>query len=80
MAERFAFTIEERHMNTICEIECSEKYNEMLENGDNLELLNIFNNAISIISKRIREQRCNQEFTEEESDILALVLGLIEEE
>lgn len=80
MTERFAFTIEERHMNTICEIECSKKYNDMLENGDTLELLEIFNNAISILSKRIREQRCNQEFTEKEADVLALVLGLIEEE
>ena len=80
MTERFAFTIEERHMNTICEIECSEKYNKMLEDGNNLELLNMFNNAISIISKRIREQRCDQEFTEKEADVLALVLGLIEEE
>jgi hypothetical protein len=80
MAERFAFTIEERHMNTICEIECSEKYNEMLESGDTFGLLKMFNNAISILSKRIREQRCDQEFTEKEADVLALVLGLIEEE
>lgn len=80
MTERFGFTIEERHKNTICEIECSEKYNKMLENGDTLELLKMFNNAISILSKRIREQRCDQEFTEREADVLALVLGLIEEE
>ena len=78
--ERFAFTIEERHMNTIIEIECSEKYNDMLENGNTLELLDMFNNAISILSRRIRECKCDQEFTEQESDILALVLSLIEEE
>ena len=69
MTERFAFTIEERHFNTICEIECSEKYNDMLEKGDTLELLDMFNNAISILSKRIREQKCDQEFTEKEADI-----------
>ena len=78
--ERFAFTIEERHYNTICEIECSETYNNMLENGNYEYLLHIFERAISILSQRIRQQKCNKKFTEEESDILALVLGIIEEE
>ena len=52
----------------------------MLENGDYEYLLHIFERAISILSQRIRQQKCNKKFTEEESDILALVLGIIEEE
>ena len=78
--EGFSFTIEERHMNTICEIECSEKYNQMLENGDTEYLLNIFNQAILILSQRIRNSKCNEEFTEQEQDILSFVMGLIEDE
>lgn len=78
--EGFSFTIEERHMNTICEIECSEKYNQMLENGDTEYLLNMFNQAISILSQRIRKSKCDKEFTEQEQDILSFVMGLIEDE
>ena len=78
--ESFGFTIEERYGNTIATIECSEMYNQMLENGDTEYLLKLFNEAISILSMRLRKQRCEEEFTEHEADILALVLGLIENE
>lgn len=80
MAERFAFTIEERHQNTIVEIECSEFYNRMLENGDTEYLLHTFNEVISMLSQRIRKCECDKKFTDIEADKLALVLGLIEDE
>lgn len=80
MEEFITLTLREKHFNTICEIECSEMYNKMLESGDTEYLLNQFNQAISVISNRIREDRCEEEFTEHESDLLALVLGLIEDE
>lgn len=78
--EMFSFTIEERYGNTIAEIECSELYNQMLETGDTEYILDLFNQAISILSTRLREGRCKEEFTEQEIDKLALVLGLIEDE
>ncbi len=78
--EFITLTLREKHFNTICEIECSEMYNQMLENGETDYLLSQFNQAISILSQRIRKNKCEEEFTEYESDLLALVLGLIEEE
>lgn len=78
--EKFGFTLEERYGNTICEIECSDMYNEMLETGNTEYLLFLFNQAISILSMRLKENRCEEEFTEKESDVLALVLSLIEDE
>ena len=78
--ESFGFTIEEKYGNTIATIECSEMYNQMLENGDTEYLLDMFNQAISVLSMRLRNNRCEEEFTEKETDILALVLGLIEDE
>ena len=80
MEEFITLTLKERHFNTMCEIECSEMYNKMLESGDTEYLLDQFNQAISIISNRIKEDRCEEEFTEQEIDKLALVLSLIEEE
>lgn len=80
MNEFITLTLKEKHFNTICEIECSELYNEMLENGDTEYLLDMFNQAISMLSQRIRKNKCEEEFTEKEIDLLGLVLGLIEEE
>ncbi len=80
MEEFITLTLKERHYNTICEIECSELYNQMIENGDTEYLLDMFNQAISVLSERIRKERCEEEFTEKETDLLSLVLGLVEEE
>ena len=80
MEEFITLTLKERHFNTICEIECSEMYNKMLESGNTEYLLDMFNQAISKISNRIKQYKCEEEFTENEADVLALVLGLIEEE
>lgn len=78
MNEKFSFTIEERHCNTIAEIECSDMYNDMLESGDYEYILEIFNEVISMLSQRLKQNKCNQEFTEIESDKLAFVLSMIE--
>ena len=80
MEEFITLTVKERHFNTICEIECSEMYNQMIESGDTEYLLDLFNQAISVLSQRIKKDKCEEEFTKKESDLLALVLSLIEEE
>lgn len=80
MVNRYAFTAEERHFNTIKEIEGSNLYEELTENGGGEYLLKIFNEVISMLSQRIKQNRCDKEFTENEADKLVLVLGLIEEE
>lgn len=80
MIERYAFTIEEKHFNTIEMIEGSRMYERLTENGGNEYSLKIFNEVISMLSRRIRKCECNKEFTENEVDKLSLVLSLIEEE
>lgn len=78
MVDRYAFTAEERHLNTIKEIKYSDLYEELTENGGSKYLLKIFNEVISMLSQRIRQNRCDKEFTENEVDKLTLVLTLIE--
>ena len=78
MNEKFGFTIEERHHNTIVEIECSDMYNDMLENGECEYILGLFNEVISMLSQRLKQDKCSKEFTETESDKLAFVLSMIE--
>ena len=71
MVDRYAFTAEERHLNTIKEIEYSDLYEELTENGGSEYLLKIFNEVISMLSQRIRQNRCDKEFTENEVNKLS---------
>lgn len=73
----FKFTIDE---NMICKIECSEFYNRMLETGETDFLLNLFNQAISILSQNLRKNNhTTEELSDKEKEILNLVFSLIEE-
>lgn len=74
-----SLNIETRYRNTIESIEISDTY-ERLCDGESPDLFNLFNQAISILSKRIKENRCEEEFTPHEEDVLAIVLGIIDEE
>lgn len=69
---------EQRFRNSIAEIECSNTYSLIMENGYE-KLYEIFNNAISILSRRVKEDDYS-EFTVNESAILEVVFMLIEKE
>ena len=80
MNRRIGLTLEEANGLRIAEIEYSDHYSELLEDGGDEFLLRKFNEAISILSLRIREKRCEEEFTQAERDVLELVFCLIEDE
>ena len=80
MNKRIGLTLEEANGLRIAEIEYSDHYSELLEDGGDEFLLHKFNEAISILSLRIKEKKCEEEFTQAERDVLELVFGLIEDE
>lgn len=80
MSKRIGLTLEEANGLRIAEIEYSDAYAELLEDGGDEFLLHKFNEAISILSLRIKAKRCEEEFTQAERDVLELVFGLIEDE
>ena len=69
---------EQRFRNSIAEIEYSNTYSLIMENGYE-KLYEIFNNAISILSRRIKEGDYS-EFTVNESAVLEVVFMLLEKE
>lgn len=79
MNKRIGLTLEEANGLRIAEIEYSDAYAELLEDGGDEFLLHKFNEAISILSLRIKAKRCEEEFTQAERDVLELVFGLIED-
>ena len=80
MNKRIGLTLEEANGLRVAEIEYSDAYAELLEDGGDEFLLHKFNEAISILSLRIKAKRCEEEFTQAERDVLELVFGLIEDE
>lgn len=80
MSKRIGLTLEEANGLRIAEIEYSDAYAELLEDGGDEFLLHKFNEAISILSLRIKAKRCEEEFTQAERDVLELVFSLIEDE
>ena len=80
MNKRIGLTLEEANGLRIAEIEYSDAYAELLEDGGDEFLLHKFNEAISILSLRIKAKRCEEEFRQAERDVLELVFGLIEDE
>lgn len=80
MNKRIGLTLEEANGLRIAEIEYSDAYAELLEDGGDEFLLHKFNEAISILSLRIKAKRCEEEFTQAERDVLELVFSLIEDE
>lgn len=80
MNKRIGLTLEEANGLRIAEIEYSDAYAELLEDGGDEFLLRKFNEAISILSLRIKAKRCEEEFTQAERDVLELVFGLVEDE
>ena len=72
-----------KYFLTIEEIETSDLYELLLEDESNSEeknhCLRMFNNAISILAKRLRNNDLEREFTEKEQDVLNFVFNAIEE-
>ena len=80
MSDKIGITLEIANGLSIAQIEYSDSYAELLEDGGDEFLLHKFNEAISILSLRIKEKKCEEEFTQAERDVLELVFGLIGEE
>jgi len=57
MVEGFMFLVEEEDCNLHCRVQCSEKFNDMLRNGDIEPLFHMFFDAISGISKQAQDQK-----------------------
>ena len=71
--ERCAYTIEERHRLAIEEIKGSELYDYIVETGEYPETFKMCNECISFLAKRIREGRCNEDFSSKEKAYLSLI-------
>ena len=65
---------------TIAEIEYSDKYEELLEDGRDEQLLNKFNQAISILAIRAKSKESFDDFSFEEREVLEEVFSYIGDE
>ena len=70
----------ERYGLTIAEIEYSDKYEELLEDGGDKQLLNKFNQAISILAIRAKSKESFDDFSFEEREVLEEVFSYIGDE
>jgi hypothetical protein len=74
-----SLTLQDKCGLMVAEIEYSDEYEKLLEDGGDDFLLQKFNEAISILTIRAKAKESFEDFSVDELDTLALVFGLMEE-